>query len=151
VSIRSGATPQCATPQQKTDRSALRNRRSIVGRSRRIGTKSGPLRRLIKSPAVKYIDRRTLRINRNGPDGADPASSQSADRDFQRAMQRAIARGLENPPMTGVFKDNRPLNPPRLFEPVPYSSGCTSPALECAELVSLTDLPLAIERGEPSD
>jgi hypothetical protein len=41
--------------------------------------------------------------------------------------------------MIGIVKDIRPLNIPRLFEPVPHSSGCTSPALECAELVAPND------------
>jgi len=52
-------------------------------------------------------------------------------------MLRAIAAGKENPPMVGVFKDLRPFDAPRLFEPVPHSSGCTSPALECAELTTV--------------
>jgi hypothetical protein len=56
---------------------------------------------------------------------------------FQKAMLRAIAAGKENPPLVGVFKDLRPLDAPRLFEPVPHSSGCTSPALECAELTTV--------------
>jgi hypothetical protein len=38
--------------------------------------------------------------------------------------------------MIGVVKDIRPLNTQRSFEPAPHSSGCTSPALECAELVA---------------
>jgi len=41
--------------------------------------------------------------------------------------------------MIGVAKDIRPLNTPQMFEPVPHSSGCTSPALECAELVALDE------------
>jgi hypothetical protein len=59
------------------------------------------------------------------------------DRAFTAAMMRAIARGWENPPMIGVFTDRRPLSAPRLFEPVPHSSGCTSPASECADLVAV--------------
>jgi hypothetical protein len=76
-------------------------------------------------------------INHNDTGGADPtASSYKADLAFQRAMQSAIALGLECPPAIGVVKDLRPLTAPRLFEPVPHSSGCTSPAQECAELAA---------------
>jgi hypothetical protein len=76
-------------------------------------------------------------INRNDAGGADPtASSYNADLAFQRAMQSAIARGLERPPLVGVARDLRPLTAPQLFEPVPRSSGCTSPAQECAELAA---------------
>ena len=56
---------------------------------------------------------------------------------FQKAVLRAIAAGKENPPAIGVFKDLRPFDAPRLFEPVPHASGCTSPARECAELIAV--------------
>jgi hypothetical protein len=76
-------------------------------------------------------------INLNDTGGADPAaSSYKSDLAFQRAMQSAIACGLERPPLVGVARDLRPLTAPRLFEPVPHSSGCTSPASECADLVA---------------
>jgi hypothetical protein len=79
-------------------------------------------------------------INQNDTGGADPTtSSYKADLAFQRAMQTAVARGLEHPPLIGVAIDPRPLKAPRLFEPVPHSSGCTSPAFECAELVARKD------------
>jgi hypothetical protein len=58
---------------------------------------------------------------------------------FQKAMMRAVASGREHPPLIGIFKDARPLDAPRLFEPVPHSSGCTSPALACADLHAETD------------
>jgi hypothetical protein len=58
-------------------------------------------------------------------------------------MRRAVAEGRERPPMIGVFKDARPLDAPRLFEPVPHSSGCTSPPLACAELEIQIDPPAA--------
>ena len=61
-----------------------------------------------------------------------PAGRQ--DLAFQKAMRRAVAAGEENPPMIGVFKDGRPSNAPRLFVPVEISSGCGSPARECADL-----------------
>lgn len=130
-----------AAPEQRNIISALRDRKSIAGRRRRIGRKSGSLERRINIRALTYGDR-TLSTAQNGSADADPAtSSRRADLAFQRAMQRAIAAGLEHPPLNGVFKDVRPLNAPRLFAPAPHSSGCTSPALECAELVAQDDRP----------
>jgi hypothetical protein len=74
------------------------------------------------------------------PGGADPASSAlKCDLAFQHAMRRAIAQGLEHPPAVGVFRDLRPLTAPRLFEPAPHASGCTSPASECADLAARPD------------
>jgi hypothetical protein len=108
-------------------------------RRRRIGRTTGMCGRPIKNASLKPIDRRPT-FNHNDADGADPAtSSQKSDIAFQRAMRCAVARGLERPPRIGVVKDHRPLKAPRLFEPVPHSSGCTSPALECAELVARND------------
>jgi len=115
----------------------LRNSTPSAGRDRRIANKSG--RRRLNSSAPKEVHR-TLPINHNDSGGIDPTkSSQRADLAFQHAMRCAIAQGLERPPTIGVVKDIRPLNVPRLFEPVPHSSGCTSPALECAELMAHTD------------
>jgi hypothetical protein len=128
-----------AAPEQRNIPSAFRDRRLIAGRRRRARRKSGPLERRIVIGALKHGDR-TLSIARNGSGAADPATSlRNADLAFQGAMRRAIASGLERPPMTGVFKDIRPLNAPRLFDPVPHASGCTSPALECTELVAQND------------
>ena len=96
---------------------------------------------LPKPPGLQPHDR-TPSIDREGGASADadPAKSlRKADRAFQRAMRRAIAQGLEHPPMIGVFKDARPPQAPRLFDPVPHSSGCTSAAQECAELASCDD------------
>jgi len=125
-----------AASEQKTIIPAFRDRTPIAGPCRRIARKSDPRRRRLKNPASKYADR-TPPINRNDSGGADPTrSSRTADLAFQRAMRRATAQGLEHPPMIGVAKDMRPLNTPQMFEPVPHSSGCTSPALECAELVA---------------
>jgi hypothetical protein len=76
-------------------------------------------------------------INQNDTGGADSTnSSYKADLAFQRAMHSAIECGLERPPLVGVATDLRPLKAPRLFEPVPHSSGCTSPAFECADLAA---------------
>jgi hypothetical protein len=91
--------------------------------------------RRIRTIALKHD--RMPPINQNDTGGFDPAnSSYKADLAFQRAMHSAIACGLERPPLIGVARDLRPLKAPRLFEPVPHSSGCTSPAFECAELVA---------------
>jgi hypothetical protein len=104
-----------------------------------VGKKLSFVERRIKNPALKRGDRALL-INQNDSSGADPTKSlRKADLAFQRAMRCAIAQGLEHPPMIGIFKDKRPLNAPRLFDPVPHYSGCTSPALECAELVAHND------------
>ncbi len=128
-----------AASEQKTIIPAFRDRTPIAGPRRRIARKSGSRRRRLKNSASKYADR-TPPINRNDSGGADPTrSSRSADLAFQRAMRSATARGLEHPPVIGVVKDIRPLNTPRLFEPVPHSSGCTSPAFECAALVAHDD------------
>jgi hypothetical protein len=128
-----------AASEQNTIIPAFRDGIPIAGPHRRIAKKSGLRGRRLKNSTLKYVDR-TLPINQNDSGGTDPTkSSRSADLAFQRAMQCAIADGLEKPPMIGVVTDSRPLNAPRLFEPVPHSSGCTSPALECAELVAQND------------
>jgi hypothetical protein len=127
-----------AAPERKMIISAFRDRTSIAGRHRRKSKKSGSIQRRVKNPILKYD--RTLPINQNDSGGTDPTrSSKKVDLAFQHAMRRAIARGLEHPPMIGVYKDIRPLNAPQLFDPVPHSSGCTSPALECAELMAHSD------------
>ena len=113
---------------------------------RRIGKTSGKPSNKTSDLAERRVRNATPKhdrmppINQNDAGGADPTtSSYKADLAFQRAMQSAIALGLERPPMIGVVRDLRPLTAPRLFEPVPHSSGCTSPALECAELVAHKD------------
>jgi hypothetical protein len=87
--------------------------------------------------------RKTTTANRGPTSQATPSrrpppaqSCRKADLAFQRAMHRAIKAGLEKPPMIGIYKDDRPLDAPRLFAPTPVSSGCTSPAADCADLVS---------------
>jgi hypothetical protein len=95
--------------------------------------------RRVQNPGLKPPGRMPP-LNHNDSGGADATkSSYRCDLAFQHAMQSAVAQGLEHPPMIGVMKDIRPLNAPRLFEPVPHSSGCTSPALECADLVPHKD------------
>ena len=53
---------------------------------------------------------------------------------FQQAMHRAIQRGLEKPPLIGVFKNNTPLDFHCHYSPAPLHSCCSSPARDCAEL-----------------
>ena len=123
-----------AAPEQKTFIPAFTDPISPPRRRRRIGKTAGFPGRRVKNSRIKRLDRRPP-LSQNDSGGVDQTrSSHKSDLAFQYAMQCAIARGLEHPPRIGVVKDVRPLNAPRLFEPVPYSSGCTSPALECAEL-----------------
>jgi hypothetical protein len=123
-----------AAPEQKTFIAAFIGPISHPRRRRRIGKTAGFPGRRIKNAVIRRVDRRPP-LSQNDSGGTNQTkSSQKSDLAFQHAMQCAIARGLEQPPRIGVVKDSRPLNAPRLFEPVPHSSGCTSPALECAEL-----------------
>jgi hypothetical protein len=118
----------------KARTSPARRRFGTTSNSNSSNKKSDLTGRRIHNSGLKHL-RRMPPLDRNDSGGADAAkSSYQSDLAFQRAMQSAIAQGLEHPPM-GVVKDPRPLNAPRLFEPVPHSSGCTSPALECADLV----------------
>jgi hypothetical protein len=127
---------QCgAAPEQKTFIPAFTDPIS-PSRRRRIGRTAGFPGRRVKDSSIKRVDRRPP-LSQNDSGGVDPArSSHKSDLAFQYAMRCAIAQGLEHPPGIGVVKDVRPLNAPRLFEPAPCSSGCTSPALECAELAA---------------
>ena len=117
--------------------SAFRNGMAVAAIARRIGKKPGSVTWLLRRAGLKGDPRRGP-IDPELSDAAhDPARSfRRTDIAFQRAMQRAVAKGREHPPMIGVFKDERPLEAPRLFEPAPHSSGCTSSALMCAELES---------------
>jgi hypothetical protein len=94
-----------------------------------------------KRAGRKTNDRRT-RTGGAAGEISRPAPMRSfrkQDLAFQNAMMRAIASGRETPPMIGTFKDSRRFDAPRLFEPVPQSSGCTSPGLVCAELIADAD------------
>jgi hypothetical protein len=134
-------TNQSAAAEQKTFKPAFNDTISLPRRriGRTPGLKSAGLCGRRKNGGIRHIDRRPP-LNHNDSGGADPArSSLKSDLAFQHAMQCAMARGLEHPPHVGVVKDDRPLTAPRLFEPVPHSSGCTSPALECADLAACND------------
>lgn len=130
-----------AAPEQNTFIPAFTDPISSPRGRRRIGERPGRTSadaygRRTKRAGINHIDRRPP-LNHNDSGGTDPArSSQKCDLAFQHAMRCAIARGLEHPPQVGVIKDHRPLTAPRLFEAAAHSSGCTSPALECAELVA---------------
>jgi hypothetical protein len=131
-----------AAPEQKTFIPAFADTKSSPAISpprHRLHKTGGLCGRRPKMPGTKPVDRRAP-FNQHEVGGADPAnSSHKSDLAFQHAMRCAAARGLERPPRIGVIKDLRPLTAPRLFEPVPHASGCTSPALECAELAARND------------
>jgi hypothetical protein len=104
-------------------RRAGRTRRSIQWTLRKAGLRPNPHKR----PSATDTGDATLQ---------DQATSfRDQDIAFQRALMRAVASGDENPPMVGVHKDKRPVTARFVFEPVPCSSGCTSPSRECADLV----------------
>jgi hypothetical protein len=142
VTNQSGAAEQKTFIPAFNDTISPPRRRRRIGRTlgeRAPGLKSAGLCERRKIARMQHVDRQRP-LNHNDSGGADPArSSQKSDLAFQHAMRRAIAQGLENPPQIGVVKDHRPLIAPRLFEPVPHASGCTSPALECADLVARND------------
>ena len=118
--------------------SAFKNGVAVAAIARQIGKHPGSVAWLLKRAGLKgNACNAPVDIESSDDAAHDPARSFSrGDRAFQRAMRRAIAKGREHPPMIGVFKDERPLDAPRRFEPVPRSSGCTSPASMCAELES---------------
>jgi hypothetical protein len=124
--------------------SAFREGMAVAAIARRIGKKPGSVTWILKQAGLKPNDRERppTRVARQPGQIDQTEAFHAADLAFQQAMQRAVAQGREHPPMIGVFKDNRPPDAPRLFEPVPHSSGCTSPALACAELAPCVDSPL---------
>jgi transposase-like protein len=120
---------------------AFRGGASVAAIAQRYGCSPRAVEWQLKKAGLKTNDRRRPRANETGdkPPEDMARSCRRQDLAFQNAMRRAIAAGKENPPMTGVFTDPRPLDAPRLFEPVPHASGCTSPARECADLVRPVD------------
>jgi hypothetical protein len=117
---------------------AFKNGASVNRVAALIGRTPGSVEWLLKKNGIKKNDHRKPRTDESGDAVASPAvqSFRKADLAFQRALHRAIKAGLEKPPMIGIYKDDRPLDAPRLFAPTPVSSGCTSPAADCADLVS---------------
>jgi hypothetical protein len=123
-------------------RRAGRTRRSIQWVLRKSGLRPNPHKR----PSVAETGDATVQHQ--------ATSFRNQDIAFQRALTRAIAAGDEMPPMVGVHKDKRPLTVRFDFEPVPHSSGCASPAGECADLAAPADRPTRWEQertnGEPA-
>ena len=117
---------------------AFKNGASVNRVAALIGRTPGSVEWLLKKNGLKRNDHRKPRADEGGDAIAAPTaqSCRKADLAFQRAMRRAIKAGLEKPPMIGIYKDDRPLDAPRLFAPTPVTSGCTSPAADCADLVS---------------
>jgi hypothetical protein len=119
----------------------FRDGMAVAVSARKIGRRPGSVGWPLKETGPKRNNRaRSKKHKADDSRHAAPAPSfRKADLAFQQAMRRAVAQGREHPPMIGVFKDARPLRAPRLFEPVPYTSGCTSPALVCGESDSAVD------------
>ena len=115
---------------------AFRAGTSVAAIARHYGKSPRAIEWLLKKTRLKTDDRRRPRPEDAGDAALEKPqqSCRSQDLAFQKAMRRAIASGEESPPRIGVFKDPRPFKAPRLFEPVERSSGCGSPARECAEL-----------------
>jgi hypothetical protein len=128
----------CSPADEAAALAAFKNGASVNAVAGLLGKSPGSIEWLLKKNGLKRNDHKKPGPGEAGDSIAAPAaqSFRKADLAFQKAMHRAIAAGLEKPPMIGVFKDARPLDVPRLFAPTPYSSGCTSPASDCADLVS---------------
>jgi hypothetical protein len=128
----------CSPAEQAAAIAAFKNGASVNAVAGLLGKTPGSVEWLLKKSGLKKNDHKKPLPNEAGDSIAAPAarSFRKADLAFQRAMHRAIKAGLEKPPMIGVYKDKRPLDVPRLFAPAPHSSGCTSPAGDCADLFS---------------
>jgi hypothetical protein len=129
---------EICSPAEQAAIAAFKNGASVNRVAALIGRTPGSAEWLLKKNGLKRNDHRKPRADEGGDAIAEPMakSRRKADLAFQRAMHRAIKAGLEKPPMIGIYKDDRPLDAPRLFTPAPVSSGCTSPAADCADLVS---------------
>jgi hypothetical protein len=128
----------CSPAEQAAAISAFKNGASVNTVASMLGRTPGSVEWLLKKNGLKKNDHKKPAPHESGDSIATPASQsyRKADLAFQKAMRRAIKAGLEKPPMVGIYKDDRPLDAPRLFTPSPHSSGCTSPASDCADLVS---------------
>jgi hypothetical protein len=132
------ADETCSPHEQAAAISAFRNGASVNAVAALLGKSPGSVEWLLKKHGLKRNDHKKPLPHEAGDSIAAPAaqSFRKADLAFQKAMHRAIKTGLEKSPMVGVYKDTRPLDAPRLFAPAPHSSGCTSPASDCADLFS---------------
>jgi hypothetical protein len=99
-----------------------------------------------RSAIEKLLTKARIRTDRpRQPEQSEEARSRAShpfrkqDLAFQRRMIRAAEAGKENPPMIGIWRDSRPLDAPRIFASVPHSSGCSSPAGACADLMQQRD------------
>jgi ubiquitin len=128
----------CSPAEQAAAIAAFKRGASVNAVAALLGRSPGSVEWLLKKSGLKRNDHKKPQPHEAGDAIAAPAaqSFRKADLAFQRAMHRAIKAGLERPPMIGVYKDERPLDVPRLYAPAPHSSGCTSPAADCADLYS---------------
>jgi hypothetical protein len=128
----------CSPAEHAAAIAAFKNGASVNAVAGLLGKTPGSVEWLLKKSGLKRNDHKKPKPHEAGDSIAAPAaqSFRKADLAFQKAMHRAIKAGLEKPPMVGVYKDSRPLDVPRLFAPAPHSSGCTSPASDCADLFS---------------
>jgi hypothetical protein len=121
--------------------SAFRNGVSVDVIAAVIGKTPPSVEKLLKRIGLKTNAREAL----GDDEDAEPSETNVAeqfrkdDLAFQNAVRRAIKRGLERPPMIGTFKDDSVPDHHQHFVPAPLYSGCSSPALDCAELCSPFD------------
>ena len=121
--------------------SAFKNGVSVDVIAEVIGKSPASVKKLLKKIGLKTNARKA----QGDDEGAEPSETnvpeqfRKGDLAFQNAMRRAIRRGLERPPMIGTFKDDTVPDHHQHFVPTPLHSGCSSPALDCAELSSPFD------------
>jgi len=120
---------------------AYRGGASVAEIARRMRLPQGAVTWVLKKAGLKPNDRRRPRTDERGDVARDDAAQccRAQDMAFQQAMRRAIAAGKERPPLDGVFIDKRPLDTRQVFIAVAHSSGCGSPASECADLYQPLD------------
>jgi hypothetical protein len=130
---------------------AYRHGIAVSAIARRTGKPLGAIEWTLKKAGLKRNDHKRPGVAEAGD--ATPEDQSAAfrrqDLAFCRAMARAIASGRETPPLIGVHKDTRRLDVRKLLEPVAHSSGCTSPAQECADLGSPDDGRALADDNQP--
>jgi|ERR1700730_15941223 hypothetical protein len=127
--------------------SAFRNGVAVNDIATVIGKTPEAVERMLGKAGLKVVDHQKPQPQ-PGESAAEPdedaadtgkvRSFVAGDLAFQNAMYRAIKRGLEKPPLIGVFKDNTPLDFHRHYYRAQDHSGCSSPARDCAELSALS-------------
>jgi hypothetical protein len=121
--------------------SAFRNGVALDDIASVIGRTPESVARMLGKAGLKLVHQDDLCADPDD-DVAGPGSALNCiagDLAFQKAMYRAIKRGLERPPMIGVFKNTAPLDFHCHYFPAPLQSGCSSPARDCADLGSRFD------------